>query len=85
MGRFYFHVKEGNELVPDEDGIELPDIATATREALLAARELLAEAIRLGKPTAPESIIVADRSGRTLHVLPLIAILPEPMKKQWMG
>ena len=85
MGRFYFHVKEGNELIADEDGTDLPDLAAATREALQAARELLAEAIKLGKPTAPEAIVVADAGGRTLLELPFIGVLPEPIKKQCIG
>jgi hypothetical protein len=85
MGRFYFHVKEGNELIADEDGTDLPDLAAATREALQAARELLAEAIKLGKPTSPEAIVVADAGGRTLFELPFIGVLPEPIKKQCIG
>jgi hypothetical protein len=82
MGRFYFHVKEANELIPDHEGVELPDVATATREALHAARELLADAIKLGKPTCPEAILIADESGQTLQTLPFVVVLPESIRKQ---
>jgi hypothetical protein len=85
MGRFYFHVKEGNEMISDEEGIDLPDVATATQEALRAARELLAEAIKLGKPTSPEAIMIADETGETLQILPFVILLPEPIKKQCLG
>jgi hypothetical protein len=78
---FLFHIKEGNELVADEDGTELRDVAAATREALYAARELLAEAIKLGKTTAPEAIVVADAAGQTMLELPfIIASYPNPSK-----
>ena len=82
MGRFYFHLKAGDELVPDEEGIELPDVAAATREALLTARELLANAIKGGKVEVPEALVIADETGRTLGVLPLREVLPDPFKRK---
>jgi hypothetical protein len=81
MGRFYFHIMKGDELIPDDEGTELPDVAAATREALKSARELLAEAIKVGKPKVPDALVIADEAGRTVEVLPLAAVLPEPFKK----
>jgi hypothetical protein len=81
MGRFYFHLKEGDELIADEDGTELPDVAAATREALFSARELLANAIKAGKPKVYDALVIADEAGRTVEVLPFSAILPEPLNK----
>ena len=40
MRRFYFHLRAGDELVPDEEGIDLPDLSAARREAIEAVREL---------------------------------------------
>ena len=82
MRRFYFHLKAGDELIPDEDGIELPSIDEAKREAILGARELLADAIKNGKPKVPEAFVIADEAGRTLDVVPLFELLPEPLKKK---
>ena len=48
MGRFYFHLSAGNEITLDEEGTELPDLSAAKGEAVLAARELLADAIKSG-------------------------------------
>lgn len=81
MGRFFFHLKDGDEIIPDEDGTELPDVAAATREALQSARELLAEAIKAGSPRIYEALVIADEAGRTVDILPFSAILPEPLKK----
>ena len=82
MGRFFFHVKSGDELIPDEEGEELPDVAAAKREAERSAREILCEAIKAGKADVPDAFVIADEAGRTLHVLPLVAVLPErPTKK----
>jgi hypothetical protein len=81
MGRFYLHVKEGDEVFPDEEGIELPDVEAARREALLSARELVSQAIKAGRTTFPEAFVIADEAGRPLEVVSLAAVLPEALKK----
>ena len=48
MGHFYFHVRSGDHVIPDDQGRDLPDVSAARREAILSARELWAEAIRHG-------------------------------------
>jgi hypothetical protein len=73
MGRFYFHLRVGNELTPDEEGTDLPDFSAAQREALLALRELLAEAIKSGRREIPEALVIADEAGRQLcTVVPVV-------------
>lgn len=80
MARFYFHLVEDASLATDDEGTELPDLSAAVREAELAARELLAEAIKANKSHVPEAVIVADHSGERLHTLPLAAVLPRPLR-----
>jgi hypothetical protein len=79
MARFFFHLKSGGELITDDDGIDLPGLGEATREALQSARELLAEAIKMAKPRLPEALVVADEAGQPLLELPLVEALPEPL------
>jgi hypothetical protein len=81
MGCFYFHIQIGDEVYPEEDGIELPSLEEARREALQSARELLADAIKAGKATIPEAIVIADETGRVLEFVPLAAVLPEQLKR----
>jgi hypothetical protein len=81
MARFYFHFLEGTSLATDDEGIELPDLSAAVREAELAARELLAEAIKAKKARVPEAVVITDHSGERLHTIPLAAVLPEPLKR----
>ncbi|XIA67951.1 DUF6894 family protein [Bradyrhizobium sp. TZ2] len=76
-----FHVRAGNEITPDDQGTDLPDLSAAKREALLSARELLAEAIKSGKQTVPEVFVIADDEGRTLDIVSLAAVLPRSLKK----
>ena len=81
MRRFYFHLRAGDELVPDEEGIDLPDLSAARREAIEAARELLAEAIKDGRAEVPEAFVIADEEGREIDTVPLAAVLPENLKR----
>ena len=81
MGRFYFHLRTGDELIPDDEGVDLPDLSAAQREALLAAREVLAEAIKTGKPQIPDAFVIADEAGRELGIVSLATVLHEYLKK----
>ena len=40
MQRYYFDVREGVRFVEDEDGLQLPDLASAEREAAEAAASI---------------------------------------------
>ena len=81
MGRFYFHVVEGAELLTDVEGAHLTDALKAREMAMRSAREILADAIRVGKNRIPEAIVIADEKGRAIETVPLAAVLPEPLKK----
>ncbi len=71
LGHFYFHLREGGELLTDDEGQDLPDLSAARREAEQAARELLAEAIRAGKEEIPEAFVITDEHGREIDIVPL--------------
>jgi len=36
MVRFYFHLQTGDQIVPDDEGNELPDLSAAEHEAMLS-------------------------------------------------
>src|SRR5215210_5423254 len=78
MPTFHFHLRAGDELTLDHEGADFPDYSAALREATLAARELLIEAIKNGKQHIAETFVIADASGHELGNLPLIALLPKP-------
>jgi hypothetical protein len=80
MGRFYFHVRDGDQLVRDEEGQDLPDTSAALSEAILTARELLANAIKSGKERIPDAIVVADESGQPIETVPIAIVLPKALK-----
>ena len=82
MARFYFHVRTGDDLTEDPDGVELPDLAAAREEALRSAKDILAESIRSAKKDAPDCLIVADAKGRELATVPLRDVLPKNLREK---
>jgi hypothetical protein len=50
MPRYLFHIRDGDKLIPDEEGTELPDLSAARKEAALSAREILLEAAGSSEP-----------------------------------
>jgi plasmid stability protein len=58
----------------------LPDVSDALSEAMFAARELLAAAIKSGKERVPDTLVVADESGRAIETVPIAMVLPKALK-----
>ena len=67
--------------MPDEEGIELPSVTAARREAEQGGRELLAEAIKTGRDIIPDAFIVTDEHGREVDTVLLATLLPKPLRK----
>jgi hypothetical protein len=80
MGRFYFHIRSGGQVIIDHEGSDLPDADAARREALASARQIVAEAIRYGTEDAPEEFVIADSEGRELEIVRFAAVLPKGLK-----
>jgi len=72
MTRYFFHIRDGDSLVLDEDGCELPNLAAAKREALQSAGDLLRQAKR-NRIFASETphIEVRDDAGDQLVTQPV--------------
>lgn len=60
MPRYYFDVRDGEELFVDDDGMELPDMDTAIGEARRALADMVRDSLR---SAGPESVSIAIRDG----------------------
>jgi len=69
MPRFFLHIRDGESLIPDEEGSDLPSLDAARQEALQGARDILAEKVRLGEPLDGETIEISDEGGHLLDVV----------------
>jgi hypothetical protein len=77
MARYYFHIKDGADLIKDQEGTELATADAARVQALRSARELWADAIKSGKPLGADAVIIADELGETLTFVPMNEALPK--------
>jgi hypothetical protein len=55
-----------NELVPDPDGDEFPNIAEAKREAILSARQIVGDGLRHGGPVIFGRFEITNEAGKIL-------------------
>jgi hypothetical protein len=54
-------------------------VAAARREALLAAREILANAIKQAREDVPLHILITDASGQVLDTVHLAEVIPKAL------
>ena len=76
MSRFYLHQQFANGLIEDPDGTEAVDLTAAKHEAILAARQLLANAILTGVLPLGTAFQITDEAGRMLVTVPFSDALP---------
>ena len=55
MPRFYFDVREGARFVPDDEGMEFPDLDAAEREAAVSAASIGRDLLPKGVPAKSQS------------------------------
>ena len=70
MPRYFMHIRRTGSLSTDPEGVELPDLEQARREAQLDARELIADRIRSGKMIGDDRFEIADERGNILAMVP---------------
>ena len=75
MSRYFFHIRDGERLIEDPEGTDLPDLAAARDEAVLAARFLMSEKVKAGQVLDGQRFEITDEAGQVLDVLPFRAVL----------
>jgi SepF-like predicted cell division protein (DUF552 family) len=69
LPRFYFHLLNDVD-APDEEGTELPDLATAREQAVRNARFTMAETLKeQGKLVKRHRIQIEDDAGNVLDTV----------------
>lgn len=67
--RYFMHISDANGFVEDEEGCELPDHEAARREAIAAARDLMASDLRDGHLDLTSFIEVQDEAHNLLFTI----------------
>ena len=69
MRRYYFDIREGDEIFSDEEGLELSTIEKVQEEAARSLADMARDAVRtLGASSQQMSIEVGDDSGPVLQL-----------------
>jgi hypothetical protein len=71
MARFFLHFTDGNRVIKDPDGLELPGAAAARAEAISAGRELV---IREEMDWSGWSVAIHDDRGKQVDLVPLLGL-----------
>jgi hypothetical protein len=66
MPRFYMHIRQGDRLFEDPEGEEFASLVEARAEAVMSARELMAEMVAAGKSPRNNRFEIADDSGHVV-------------------
>ena len=76
MPRFFFHVRDrGQGLSRDLLGLDFPDVETAYREAVRAARDLAGAFAARGENPGDYAIEAETTSGEVVFTLPFSQVL----------
>jgi hypothetical protein len=67
MPRYLFHIHDGWEVVPDEEGLEFPDQCLAEVEGYDSARDLALAAESEGRSVAAYAVEIRDEAGLVLR------------------
>jgi hypothetical protein len=66
MPRYFFQIRDGWEVLPDEEGMEFPNLNLAEVEGHASARDLAAAALFEGRSTAAYAVEIVDEAGTIL-------------------
>jgi hypothetical protein len=80
MPKFFINSRNGDKIMKDLDGIDVPSLDKAREAALKAVRELVAENIRSNSEQPVLPAIITDESGNELLTISAREVLPEPLR-----
>ena len=73
--RCYFHLVKGDQVITDDMGVDIVDLARAHELALQTIEDIRAEMIQLGDSWQGWRLDVVDPSGTVLLSIPLEPVL----------
>jgi hypothetical protein len=65
--RFYFHIRDQDRVIPDEEGSELSGITAARHEARASAMDFAMDDLRSGRTIDDREIEIVNEAGTILE------------------
>jgi len=69
MPLYYFHIRDGDDVAQDLEGIEFATPELAHEEAILAARELLSQRTLQGDASKTQVFEITDEHGTIVDIV----------------
>jgi hypothetical protein len=77
MPRFYIHFQNGDFIVKDDQGEELPGLEEAKEAAIVSAREILADNLKANAANPLSAVMIANENGETIMTISAKDVMPE--------
>jgi hypothetical protein len=77
MPRYFLNQVHKGELIPDVEGAEFADLEAVRKEAVLAAREIMADRLIKGEEVNHSKFEVLSETGTVVLTLPFSEALPK--------
>jgi hypothetical protein len=69
MPKYYFHIRDGQDLAPDPEGAEFESLEAARMEAINSARELLSQRILRGDVVDGQAFELTSEDGEVADIV----------------
>lgn len=73
MTRYFFNVRNGQDLKLDEEGADFDTLDLAIDEAVASAREIVAERVKSGELIDGKRFEITTEAGEVVHTIPFRA------------
>jgi hypothetical protein len=73
--RYFFHIRDGDRLVRDEEGTDLPNMDAARAEARASARDLMMEDLKSLRKKEKRWLEIANENGRVIETISIRDVL----------
>lgn len=70
MPRYFFHIRDHDRMILDDEGLELASVSDAIREARNELEEMVIDSARDGDNISHQVMEVTDHTGRVLASIP---------------
>lgn len=67
MPHFFFHIRDGDALIVDEEGVDFSGVEDAVADAREAARDMIDDALAVGAEIAHQVIEITSPDGSVLE------------------
>ena len=63
MPRYFFNIGQGDEVLRDEEGVDLPNLDAVREEATEAARQIMSQRVLVGDAPDGQKFVITDETG----------------------